>query len=152
MAPPVIGSLNKHSGFYRWKYSCYKLRTTDVATPAKTGFWLEEFAAHYYVFKNAVALIVVASPLGGQPPLDPKSDERGLGRGRYTLHKACKLTYSSPESSYRWSSRAGRNAVVFAGECLVRACTAGRFESTRIAIYKSLSKFRHQRDLRTNLE
>lgn len=44
-------------------------------TGKKTGFWLEEYAAPYYVFKNAGAVIVVASPLGGQPPLDPKSDE-----------------------------------------------------------------------------
>ena len=43
----------------------------------KTGFWLEEFAAPYYVFKDAGAHIVLASPLGGQPPLDPKSDEPG---------------------------------------------------------------------------
>jgi putative intracellular protease/amidase len=40
----------------------------------KTGFWLEEFAAPYYVFKDAGAVITLASPLGGQPPLDPKSD------------------------------------------------------------------------------
>ncbi len=44
-------------------------------TGLKTGFWLEEFAAPYYVFKAAGAQITVASPLGGQPPLDPKSDE-----------------------------------------------------------------------------
>jgi putative intracellular protease/amidase len=44
-------------------------------TEKKTGFWLEEFAAPYYVFKDAGAEISVASPLGGQPPLDPKSDE-----------------------------------------------------------------------------
>lgn len=41
----------------------------------KTGFWLEEFAAPYYVFKDANADITIASPKGGQPPLDPKSDE-----------------------------------------------------------------------------
>jgi putative intracellular protease/amidase len=41
----------------------------------KTGFWLEEFAAPYYVFKEANAEITIASPKGGQPPLDPKSDE-----------------------------------------------------------------------------
>jgi putative intracellular protease/amidase len=41
----------------------------------KTGFWLEEFAAPYYVFKEAGAEITLASPQGGQPPLDPKSDE-----------------------------------------------------------------------------
>lgn len=45
------------------------------ATGKKTGFWLEEFAAPYYVFKDAEAEITLASPLGGQPPLDPKSDE-----------------------------------------------------------------------------
>lgn len=44
-------------------------------TGRKTGFWLEEFAAPYYVFKDAGAQIVVASPKGGQPPLDPKSDD-----------------------------------------------------------------------------
>jgi putative intracellular protease/amidase len=43
-------------------------------TGKKTGFWLEEFAAPYYVFKDAGADIVLASPAGGQPPLDPKSD------------------------------------------------------------------------------
>lgn len=44
-------------------------------TGKKTGFWLEEFAAPYYVFKDAGAKITLASPKGGQPPLDPKSDE-----------------------------------------------------------------------------
>jgi putative intracellular protease/amidase len=45
------------------------------STGKKTGFWLEEFAAPYYVFKDAGATLTLASPLGGQPPLDPKSDE-----------------------------------------------------------------------------
>lgn len=44
-------------------------------TGHKTGFWLEEFAAPYYVFKDAGANITLASPAGGQPPLDPRSDE-----------------------------------------------------------------------------
>ncbi len=43
-------------------------------TGKKTGFWLEEFAAPYYIFKDAGADVVLASPAGGQPPLDPKSD------------------------------------------------------------------------------
>ena len=43
-------------------------------TGKKTGFWLEEFAAPYYTFKDAGATITLASPRGGQPPLDPKSD------------------------------------------------------------------------------
>lgn len=44
-------------------------------TGKKTGFWLEEFAAPYYLFKDAGANVTLASPAGGQPPLDPKSDE-----------------------------------------------------------------------------
>jgi putative intracellular protease/amidase len=43
-------------------------------TGKKTGFWLEEFAAPYYVFKDAGADVSLASPKGGQPPLDPSSD------------------------------------------------------------------------------
>jgi putative intracellular protease/amidase len=44
-------------------------------TGRKTGFWLEELAAPYFTFKDAGAQIVLASPKGGQPPLDPKSNE-----------------------------------------------------------------------------
>ncbi len=44
-------------------------------TGRKTGFWLEEFASPYYTFKDAGAEVVLASPKGGQPPLDPKSNE-----------------------------------------------------------------------------
>jgi putative intracellular protease/amidase len=43
-------------------------------TGRKTGFWLEEFAAPYYVFRDAGAALTLASPKGGQPPIDPKSD------------------------------------------------------------------------------
>jgi len=45
------------------------------ATGKLTGFWLEEFAAPYYVLAGAGVEITLASPNGGQPPLDPKSDE-----------------------------------------------------------------------------
>lgn len=44
-------------------------------TGKKTGFWLEELAAPYYALKDAGAEVVLASPKGGQPPLDPKSDD-----------------------------------------------------------------------------
>ena len=44
-------------------------------TGRKTGFWLEELAAPYYVFKEAGAQLTLASPKGGQPPLDPKSND-----------------------------------------------------------------------------
>lgn len=45
-------------------------------TGKKTGFWLEEFAAPYYVLRDAGAQITLASPKGGQPPIDPKSDAK----------------------------------------------------------------------------
>jgi putative intracellular protease/amidase len=48
-------------------------RLGDTGRP--TGFWLEEFAAPYYVLKDAGVDITVASPNGGQPPVDPKSDD-----------------------------------------------------------------------------
>jgi putative intracellular protease/amidase len=43
-------------------------------TGRKTGFWLEEFAAPYFVFRDADVQLTIASPKGGQPPIDPKSD------------------------------------------------------------------------------
>jgi putative intracellular protease/amidase len=43
-------------------------------TGRKTGFWLEEFAAPYYAFTDAGAEVTLASPKGGQPPIDPKSE------------------------------------------------------------------------------
>jgi putative intracellular protease/amidase len=46
-------------------------------TGRKTGFWLEEFAAPYFVFRDAGVALTLASPKGGQPPIDPKSDEPG---------------------------------------------------------------------------
>jgi putative intracellular protease/amidase len=44
------------------------------STGDKTGFWVEEFAAPYYAFKDAGAHVTLASPAGGQPPIDPKSE------------------------------------------------------------------------------
>jgi putative intracellular protease/amidase len=44
------------------------------ATGRKTGFWLEEFAAPYFTFRDAGVQLTLASPKGGQPPVDPKSD------------------------------------------------------------------------------
>src|SRR5271155_670249 len=43
-------------------------------TGRKTGIWLEEFAAPYFVFRDAGINLTLASPKGGQPPIDPKSD------------------------------------------------------------------------------
>ena len=50
-------------------------------TGVKTGFWLEEFASPYYVFLDAGVDLTLASPLGGMPPLDPKSDEPSAQTG-----------------------------------------------------------------------
>jgi len=47
------------------------------STGKPTGFWLEEFASPYYVLRDAGVDITLASPKGGQPPIDPKSDEPG---------------------------------------------------------------------------
>ncbi|GAC1382131.1 MAG: type 1 glutamine amidotransferase domain-containing protein [Ginsengibacter sp.] len=44
-------------------------------TGKKTGFWIEEFAAPYYILKDSGIDITLASPKGGQPPIDPKSSE-----------------------------------------------------------------------------
>jgi putative intracellular protease/amidase len=57
-------------------------------TGKKTGFWLEEFAAPYYQFKDSGAAITLASPRGGQPPLDPKSDEPGFQTAATARFKA----------------------------------------------------------------
>jgi putative intracellular protease/amidase len=62
-------------------------------TGKKTGFWLEELAAPYYAFEDAGAEIVLASPKGGQPPLDPKSDEPSFQTDltrRFNADKAAK--------------------------------------------------------------
>jgi len=52
-------------------------------TGRKTGFWLEEGAAPYYVFRDAGVTLTLASPKGGQPPVDPKSDLPGIRRRRW---------------------------------------------------------------------
>jgi putative intracellular protease/amidase len=59
-------------------------------TGKKTGFWLEEFAAPYYVFKDAGAEVTLASPKGRQPPLDPKSDEKDFQTAATERFKADK--------------------------------------------------------------
>ena len=70
-------------------------------TGNKTGFWLEEFAAPYYVFKDAGAEITIASPKGGQPPLDPNSDAPdaqtdATRRFRTDAHAAAALATTQP--------------------------------------------------------
>jgi putative intracellular protease/amidase len=60
-------------------------------TGRKTGFWLEEFAAPYFVFRDAGVQLTLASPKGGQPPIDPKSDlpeEQTAAMARFKEDKA----------------------------------------------------------------
>jgi putative intracellular protease/amidase len=56
-------------------------------TGHETGFWLEEFGAPYDVFRDAGATLTSASPLGSQPPLDPKSDDAA---SQTTATRRCK--------------------------------------------------------------
>ena len=77
-------------------------------TGLETGFWLEELATPYYIFKDANADVFLASPNGGQPPLDPKSDEpdfqteaterfKGDGDAQTALANTLKLSDISPD-------------------------------------------------------
>ena len=81
-------------------------------TGEKTGFWLEEFAAPYYVFKDAGAAITLASPRGGQPPLDPKSDDPA----------------SQTESTHRFKADSAAQAVL-ASTLKLREVSAGDFDA-----------------------
>jgi putative intracellular protease/amidase len=62
------------------------------STGRPTGFWLEEFTAPYYVFHDAGEQVTVASPNGGQPPIDPKSDDPANQTDSMTRFKGDKAT------------------------------------------------------------
>ncbi|MGJ7506404.1 type 1 glutamine amidotransferase domain-containing protein [Variovorax sp. GT1P44] len=62
------------------------------STGRPTGFWLEEFTAPYYVFHDAGVKVTVASPKGGQPPIDPKSDDPANQTDSMTRFKGDKAT------------------------------------------------------------
>ena len=64
------------------------------STGRPTGFWLEEFTAPYYVFLDAGQQVTVASPKGGQPPIDPKSDEPANQTASMTRFKGDKAAQS----------------------------------------------------------
>jgi putative intracellular protease/amidase len=79
-------------------------------TGRKTGFWLEEFAAPYYVFIDAGAAVTVASPNGGQPPLDPQSD---LPAGQTADTKRFKADPAAQQVLARTERLADVNAIDF---------------------------------------
>lgn len=66
-------------------------------TGGKTGFWLEEFAAPNFVFSDAGVVLTLASPKGGRPPIDPKSDlpeNQKLATARFTKNAAAQKALS----------------------------------------------------------
>src|SRR3954464_5786081 len=73
-------------------------------TGRKTGFWLEEFAAPYFVFRDAGVELVVASPKGGQPPIDPKSDEPDNQTEAQTRFKADNIIFAVLANTVRLDS------------------------------------------------
>jgi putative intracellular protease/amidase len=86
-------------------------------TGEKTGFWLEEFATPYYVLKDAGASITLASPKGGQPPLDPKSDAPDAQTADTARFKADKEAQSALATTHVLSSvnAHGFDAVFYPG-------------------------------------
>ena len=86
-------------------------------TGEKTGFWLEEFAAPYYVFKDAGAEITLASPLGGQPPLDPKSDAPDSQTDATRRFKADPVAQTDLASTHKLADVSAKNfdAVFYPG-------------------------------------
>ncbi|TAY87711.1 type 1 glutamine amidotransferase domain-containing protein [Rhizobium leguminosarum] len=69
-------------------------------TGRKTGFWLEEGAAPYYVFRDAGVELTLASPKGGQPPVDPKSDlpeNQTLPMARFKQDPAAQRVFATTE-------------------------------------------------------
>jgi putative intracellular protease/amidase len=86
-------------------------------TGKKTGFWLEEFAAPYYVFKDAGADITVVSPKGGQPPLDPASDAPDAQTDDTRRFKSDSAAQALLASTGKLASVSGKNfdAVFYPG-------------------------------------
>ncbi len=102
-------------------------------TGRKTGFWLEELAAPYYVFKDAGADITLASPKGGQPPLDPKSNEPNFQTDLTRRFEADPMPRRS--SPRRCGSTASNPKI--STPCFIPAAMARRGTSPRIQIPSS---------------
>lgn len=86
-------------------------------TGNKTGFWLEEFAAPYYVFKETGADITLASPKGGQPPLDPNSDSDDAQTDATRRFKADEVAQTALATTVALSGVSGEDfdAIFFPG-------------------------------------
>ncbi|HET7886520.1 MAG TPA: type 1 glutamine amidotransferase domain-containing protein [Bradyrhizobium sp.] len=83
----------------------------------KTGFWLEEFAAPYYAFKDAGADVTLASPLGGKPPIDPRSDTAAFQTDDTRRFRADAIAEASLANTVKLSevSAADHDAVFVCG-------------------------------------
>jgi putative intracellular protease/amidase len=86
-------------------------------TGRKTGFWLEEFASPYYVFTDAGVEVTVASPKGGQPPIDPKSDDPDNQTPAQTRFKADKDALTVLANTVRLDSVSAKDydAIFYSG-------------------------------------
>src|SRR3954470_6193001 len=86
-------------------------------TGRKTGFWFEELAAPYYTFRDAGVEITLASPKGGQPPLDPKSDEPANQTADTARFRADSAAQAALASTVKLSTvqAAGFDAVFYPG-------------------------------------
>lgn len=86
-------------------------------TGRKTGFWLEELAAPYYAFKDAGADVTLASPEGGRPPLDPKSNEPDFQTAQTHRFEADDAAIAQLASTVRLDSvsQADYDAVFYPG-------------------------------------
>ncbi len=86
-------------------------------TGKKTGFWIEEFAAPYYALLDKGVEITIASPKGGQPPIDPKSDEPGASTPATERFKKDKATREKLSKTLKLSEiKSGDyNAVFYPG-------------------------------------
>ncbi|MCZ4222061.1 type 1 glutamine amidotransferase domain-containing protein [Pedobacter rhodius] len=86
-------------------------------TGEKTGFWIEEFAAPYYVMADAGVEITIASPKGGQPPIDPKSDAPDAQTEATKRFKADEALKTKLANTFKLSevSDAGYDAVFYPG-------------------------------------
>src|SRR5271169_3617710 len=73
-------------------------------TGRKTGFWLEELAAPYYVFKDAGHEITLVSPKGGRPPLDPKSNEPEFAPTLRAGSRRTRLRKPSSTRPFAWTA------------------------------------------------
>jgi putative intracellular protease/amidase len=86
-------------------------------TGKSTGFWLEEFASPYYVFKDAGAIVTLASPKGGLPPLDPKSDDPASQTDATRRFKADKAAQAELAATHKLADISGSefDAVFYPG-------------------------------------